>query len=218
MALRRKKEEKKQTVKRGVTKYTRKKGGTEKGTTHREKRRNCIQCFFWAPHKGRVFLERRERQFNAATHLWISCGNPWPSSNNRVSSLPLPLVLPVLPAVPAVVGSFPQARPIGSCLSPSQRSSIGLRWHRDGQSILGEGRVRQGFLLLGGGREEGVEVSLILTEVAFGERDALTFSLLLPLTSLGGLVGSKLLLHKLDQLLDYQRRHIVWLSCGLIFR
>lgn len=119
-------------------------------------------------------------------------------------------VLPVVPVVPVAVGSFPRVLPIGSCLSPSQRSSIGLRWHRDEQSILGGGRVRQGFLLGGGG--EGVEISLILKGgVCKGivwERGALTFSLLLPLTSLCGLVGSKLLLHKLDQLLDYQRRHI----------
>lgn len=124
-------------------------------------------------------------------------------------------VLPVVPVVPVAVGSFPRVLPIGSCLSPSQRSSIGLRWHRDEQSILGGGlvrRVRQGFLLLGWGGEEGFEISPILQEGErkgiVWERGALTFSLLLPLTSLCGLVGSKLLLHKLDQLLDYQRRHI----------
>lgn len=80
--------------------------------------------------------------FNAATHLWISCGNPWPSSNSLVSSLPLPLVLPV------EVESFPQVRPIGSCPLPSQRSSICSRWHRDGRSILAEVRVQREWLLI----------------------------------------------------------------------
>ena len=84
---------------------------------------------------GRI-LEEWWQQFNAATHLWISCGNPWQSSCSRVSSLPLPLVLQV-----AVV-SFLQGRPIASCPLPSQRSSIGWRWHRDERSILGEVPVR----------------------------------------------------------------------------
>lgn len=88
------------------------------------------------------FFEGVGSSFNAATHLWISCGNPWPSSNSLVSSLPLPLVLPV------VVESFPQVRPIGSCPLPSQRSSICSRWHRDGRSILAEVRVQREWLLI----------------------------------------------------------------------
>lgn len=110
----------------------------------KNKRRNWKQ---FCRHKREGFLsERREAVFffwiNAATHLLISCGNPWLSSNSRVSSLPLPLVLPV------AVESCPQVRPIASCPSPSQRSSIGSRWHRDGQSILAEGRARPALLLL----------------------------------------------------------------------
>lgn len=88
-------------------------------------------------HTNGRLLEEWRLQFNAATHLWISCGNPWLSSRSRVSSLPLPLVLPV-----AVV-SFPQGHPIASCPLPSQRSSIGWRWHRDERSILGEVPVRR---------------------------------------------------------------------------
>lgn len=98
--------------------------------------------FFFYKMEDFFFFEGVGSSFNAATHLWISCGNPWPSSNSLVSSLPLPLVLPV------VVEWFPQVRPIGSCPLPSQRSSICSRWHRDGRSILAEVRVQREWLLI----------------------------------------------------------------------